>query len=156
MQDVPNLRIAGPNCNLVSSGDLYEGTWFLEYPDGTFEEITGGVRVVVDGFDMVARDWIVKPPVVSKNKESSVFKAIKLRADRPDEKCQWGPEYYVRINGKQPALLYLGNKSSRNLMSTIRVGGEYVLLPQKRVHGRFTWYVPNVVDAATIDEMKKR
>lgn len=154
MNSLPHLRIAGPNCSLVRDNEIASGTWFLSYLDGTFEEITGGVRVVIDSYDMVARDWIVNPPIVSKNKDSQVFKAIQIRSDRQNEKCQWGPEYSLRINRQQPAILYFGNKSSRNLMSTIRVGGEYILLPQKRVHGKFIWYVPNVIDAREFDRIK--
>ena len=147
----PQLRIAGRNCGLVKNGDIGEGTWFLDYPGGDFEDITGGVRVMVDGFQMKAVDWIVNPPVVSYDKDSPCYKAIQLRSTKEDENCLWGPEYLVRINGKTPALLYLGNKSSRNLMSSIRVNGEYILLPQQRVHGKFIWYVPNVIDAETFD-----
>lgn len=149
--DHPQLRIAGPNCSLVRDGEIPEGTWFLDYPEGTFEEITGGVRVIVDGFQMKAMDWIVNPPVVSMDKNSPTYKAIQIRSNNEGENCQWGPEYLLRINSQAPALLYLGNKSSRNLMSSIRVGGEYILLPQRRVHGKFIWYVPNVVDAQVFD-----
>jgi hypothetical protein len=147
----PQLRIAGPNCHLVRSKDIDEGVWFLDYPNGDFEDFAGGIRVVIDSFQMKAMDWIVNPPVVSTDKDSPCYKAIQLRSERDGEKCHWGPEYYLRINWKTPALLYLGNKSSRNLMSSIRIGGEYILLPQKRVHGKFIWYVPNVIDIEALD-----
>ena len=147
----PQLRIAGPKCNLVLDREIDEGTWFLSYPTGEFEDLTGSVRVVVDGFQMKAMDWIVNPPVVSIDKDSPCYKAIQVRSSNDGEKCHWGPEYCLRIDHKKPALLYLGNKSSRNLMSSIRVGGNYILLPQKRVHGDFIWYVPNVVDTETFD-----
>ena len=101
-------------------------------------------------------DWIVHPPVVTFDKESPVYKAIQYRSDRRDEKCQWGPEYLLWINDdRQRAILYLGNKSSRSLMSSLRIGGKYVLLPQKRTHGEYTWYVPQVVDAADFDQLGK-
>lgn len=150
-EEHPQLRIAGPNCGLVRDREVAVGSWFLSYPGGDFEEITGGVRVIVDGYQMKAVDWIVNPPVISTDKDSPCYKAIQLRSTKDGENCLWGPEYMVRIDGKTPALLYLGNKSSRNLMSSIRAGGEYILLPQKRVHGQFVWYVPNVIDAETFD-----
>ncbi len=147
----PQLRIAGPNCSLVRNDEIDEGTWFLNYPDNMFEELLGGVRVVIDGYQMKAVDWIVSPPVISTDKDSPCYKAIQARAGQEGTKCQWGPEYCLRIDNKTPALLYLGNKSSRNLMSSIRVGGEYILLPQKRTHNNFVWYVPNIVDAEAFE-----
>ncbi len=149
--DYPQLRIAGPNCNLVRDKEIDEGTWFLSYLNGDFEELTGGVRVTIDGYQMKAMDWIVNPPVVNTDKDSPCYRAIQARSRHAGEKCLWGPEYCLRINNKTPALLYLGNKSSRNLTSSIRVGGEYILLPQRRVHGEFVWYVPNVVVAGDFD-----
>lgn len=149
----PCLRIAGPKCALVREDELDEGVWFLDYPNGDFEEIGDTVRVTIASVEMKAMDWIVHPPVVTFDKDSSVYKAIQLRSDRQDEKCQWGPEYMVWLNDdRQRAMLYLGNKSSRNLMSSLRVGGKYVLLPQQRTHDSFTWYVPKVVDAEVFDQ----
>lgn len=147
----PCLRIAGPKCALVREDELDEGTWFLDYPNGDFEDIGGSVRVTIASVETKGMDWVVRPPVVTFDKDSPVYKAIQSRSDKQDEKCQWGPEYTLRINGRQTAILYLGNKSSRSLMSSLRVGGKYVLLPQKRTHGAFTWYIPQVVDAATFD-----
>jgi len=157
-EEHPQLRIAGPNCNLVREKEIPEGNWFLDFPDNSFEELIDGIRVVIDGFRMKAMDWIVKPPVVSLDKNSPCYKAIQVRSDRDNEKnekCLWGPEYCLRINGQRPALLYLGNKSSRNLMSSIRTGGEYVLLSQRRVHGAFIWYVPNAVSTEAFDRANK-
>lgn len=151
----PGLRIAGPNCNLVREGEISEGNWFLDFPDNTFEELIDGIKVIIDGFRMKAMDWIVKPPVVSLDKHSPCYKAIQVRSGKDNEKCLWGPEYCLRIDGQRPALLYLGNKSSRNLMSSIRTGGEYVLLSQRRVHGKFIWYVPNAVSIEAFDRANK-
>lgn len=149
----PCLRIAGPKCALVRENELDEGVWFLDYPNGDFEEVGDIVRMEIASVEMKAMDWIVHPPVVTLDKNSAVYKAIQLRSDKQDEKCQWGPEYMVWLNNdRQRAMLYLGNKSSRYLMSSLRVGGKYVLLPQKRTHGLFTWYVPKVVDAEVFDQ----
>jgi hypothetical protein len=144
-KDYPQLRIAGPRCGLVREHELDEGSWFLDYPGGDFEELPDTLHVTIVQYRMKAQDWIVRPPVVSIDENSPVYKAIKIRSNRDDKKCLWGPEYSIKLNSGRPALLYLGNKSSRILMSTIRVGGEYVLVPQKRVDGQFTWYVPNVI-----------
>lgn len=151
-KSLPQLRIAGPKCSLVRENELEEGVWFLSYPGGDFEDLgDGGINVIIKQFQMKSMDWIVSPPVVSTDSSSPCYKAIQFRSSNQTEKCLWGPEYLLEIEGESPALLYLGNKSSRSLMSTIRVGGEYILLPQKRIHGEFTWYVPNVVDTATLE-----
>ncbi len=152
---LPQLRIAGPKCSLVRTNEIREGTWFLSYPGGDFENFPDGIRITIDAFQMKAIDWIVRPPVVSTDKNSPCYKAIQLRSDKDNGgQCLWGPEYQVRIQGLTRALLYLGNKSSRNLMSSIRIGGKYMLFPQKRTHGEFTWYVPNLVDVSQFDTVK--
>lgn len=147
-KELPQLRIAGPKCNLVRENEIVEGQWFLSYLGGEFEDFEDtSLHVTVQAFQMKAVDWIVSPPVVSTDPSSPCYKAIVKRSDNNNEKCLWGPEYLLMIENEVLALLYLGNKSSRSLMSTIRVGGDYILSPQKRTHDDFTWYVPNVVDA---------
>ena len=142
----PQLRIAGPKCHLVKSQDLEEGSWFLDYPNGDFEPLENPLNMKVHGARYKAVDWIVCPPVVTMDPDSPCYKAIKLRSNRDSEKCLWGTEYAILINPGIEALLYLGNKSSRPLISSIRVGGEYVLIPQKRIHDDFIWYIPNIID----------
>jgi hypothetical protein len=140
---VPFLRIAGPNCSFVKSGDIEEGNWFLSHSSVEFEDFGIEIRVTIVESTMKAMDWIVKPAVISTDPEESVFKAIKLRS-REDKNCTWGPEYELKIGGITTAKLYLGNHSTRNLQSTIRVGGKYKLTTHKRTHGEFRWWVPLV------------
>ena len=145
-KELPQLRIAGPKCSLVRDKEIKEGKWFLSYFGGEFEDFEyDNLRVTIKAFQMKAVDWIVSPPVISTDQNSPCYKATVERSDKKGEQCLWGPEYLLTIEGEVSALLYLGNKSSRSLMSTIRVGGTYMLTPQKRVHGEFTWYVPNVL-----------
>lgn len=144
-KNLPQLRIAGPKCSLVRENEINEGKWFLSYLGGEFDDFyDNNLHVTVEAFRMKAVDWIVSPPVVSTDPSSPCYKATVKRSDKKDEQCLWGPEYLLTIEDEVSALLYLGNKSSRSLMSTIRVGGTYILSPQKRTHGEFTWYVPNV------------
>ena len=157
--DRPQLRIAGPKCWLVrDTKQVKEGTWFVQYVNGDVQTFESALKVTIEAVQMKAVDWIVTPCVVSTDKESSIYKAIQYRSDNVpnnQSKCMWGPEYALTINGHLPALLYLGNKSSRSLMSTIRVGGDYVLVPQKRIHDNFIWYTPNVIDASIFDETQR-
>lgn len=151
-KELPQLRIAGPKCSLVRENELNEGQWFLSYLGGEFDDFdTDSLRVTIEAFQMKTVDWIVSPPVVSTDQSSPCYKATVKRSDNKNEQCLWGPEYLLTIEDDVSALLYLGNKSSRFLMSTIRVGGIYILSPQKRTHGKFTWYVPNVVDAMAVE-----
>lgn len=148
MLNVPSLRIAGPKCALVRDKELKEGTWFLDYPDGTFKDLEDELKVIIEAFKMKAVDWIVKPPVISFNKNSPCYKAIQARS-RDDDRCQWGPEYVLELENEK-ATLYLGNKSSRDLMSSIRVGGEYTLVPYRRQHDHYVWYVPRIREVSNV------
>lgn len=149
------LRIAGPGCSFVREGDIKEGLWFLQYFDGTFEDFSGPVRVTVEDCHMKATDWIVNPPVVSTDENTPCYRAIKFRSTLKGENCLWGPEYCLRIYDDVIALLYLGNKSSRGLVSTIRVGGVYDLFPKKRIDGNYVWYMPRVVDVKESGEVRE-
>ena len=149
----PLLRIAGPRCRYVVNKQINEGEWFLQYPTGYIRSFDGGVRVIINDVQMKAEDWIVRPPVVSIDPNSQCYKAIKIRSNIDREKCLHGPEYLLTIvGGEEQARLYLGNKSSRDLMSVIRVGGEYILFPCKKEFQHHVWYIPSVVDAEEFDK----
>lgn len=149
----PLLRIAGPRCRFVVHKQIKEGAWFLQYPTGYIRPFNGGVRVIIKDVQMRAEDWIVRPPVVSMDPNSPCYKAIKIRSDIDGENCLHGPEYLLTVvDGKEQARLYLGNKSSRDLMSTIRVGGKYILFPCKKEFQHHVWYIPNVVDVEVFDK----
>lgn len=145
-QAYPNLRIAGLGCHLVLNNDVKVGSWFLDYPGGEFANVSGNVNILVSGYQMKAMDWIVNPPVISTDKQSPCYKAIQARSNREGEKCLWGPEYLVLIDKKHPAYLYFGNKSSRKLISLIRVGGEYTLISHRRIQDQYVWYVPQIIE----------
>jgi hypothetical protein len=155
LNNTPMLRISGRNSAAVRDGHVPEGMWYLSYVDHTYVTFEGAIRVTIDTFQMKAMDWIVTPPVVSFDKNEPVYKAIQARGEK-GERCLWGPEYALRIqddDAEIEGILYLGNKSSRNLMSSIRIGGEYILIPQKRTHEKFVWYVPNILDAEVYDNL---
>jgi hypothetical protein len=145
------LRIAGHACKAATSGEVLIGSWFLADTRGdVITSYVGDLKVSIKSMQMKATDWIVAPPVVTFDERSPVYKACKLRASIKGEKCLYGPEYTVYVlNGRtidsDYATLFLGNKSVRGLASMIRVGGKYRLTAQKRVHGKFTWYVPNPI-----------
>ena len=151
--DIPLLRIAGPRCRHVLDKRIGEGAWFLQYPTGYIRSFDGGVRVIIKDVQMKAEDWIVRPPVVSMDPASACYRAIKIRSDINGENCLHGPEYLLTVvDGREQARLYLGNKSSRDLMSIIRVGGKYILFSCKKEFQRHVWYTPNVVDAEVFDK----
>ena len=43
----PQLRIAGPKCGFVKDGEIEEGTWFLDYPDGDIQDLGKEIRVLI-------------------------------------------------------------------------------------------------------------
>ena len=147
---IAHLRIAGPNCKYVHDRLVSEGTWFLSLSGGTITPLGSSVLIHVESLARKAMDWIVVPPAISYEIESPTYKAIKVRSEDGDKHCQWGPEYRVTIGGLE-AYLWLGNKSSRNLMSSIRVGGDYLLRTRRCEQNGFIWYIPDVTDWESID-----
>jgi len=149
----PQLRIVGPRSFLLEQG-YSQGDWFLQYPADEWEVLDGrGLDIFVNSVRMKAVDWDSERRIpVYKDQDMPAYNDIRNRADK-DDTCQWGPEFTLTLANGVQATLWLGNPSSRVLMSSIRVHGDYVLIPQVRNHNEHTWYVPIVIETVVFDEI---
>lgn len=146
---LPQIRIAGPNSRLVRERHLCKGSWFYYFLNGEWEELPELIDVHVYAIRMKAMDWIVTPPVTCLDENSPVYEAIRKRSNSDRRECQYGPEYSMRVEGYEQALLFFGNKSSRSLRSLIRVGGSYTLATSLQEQDGYAWYIPSVIERST-------